>query len=172
MNTRILLLLILSVAFSSCSSVYYISDHMNIDSDKIYKTYMTEDHCDKSITPIQAQRIKNAVDLNMRSLGYVETETADILVQYFVKNTTKEYVQECENDYDRWTGGETCREMVITYEEGSIIIDLIDTDNNTIIWHGAARGPSFNAMRKPDKDINQMVGKLLEFYVEGESNLN
>ncbi len=171
MKIRYLFLLAILVSLNSCAGVYYISDHKQDIEKKTYSSYMTEDHCDDAINPIMQQRIKNAVDIKMRSMGYKYSERGDLLVQYFVKNTTKEYLQKCENDYDRWAGGETCREMVITYEEGSIIIDMIDTDNNTIIWHGAARGPSFNAMRKPDKDINQMVSKLLDYYHAGETSL-
>lgn len=172
MIRRIVVLLFAILSITSCSSVYYISDHINSAGQKEFKTYTTEDHCDKEISKLQAQRIKNAVDIAMRDLGYRRADNGDLLVQYFVKNTTKQYVEECDNDYDRWTGGETCREMVFTYEEGSIIIDMVDTDINTIIWHGAARGPSFNAMNKPDQEINRMVAKLLSYFEAGETKLN
>jgi len=171
MIQRIIVLLIISLSITSCASVYYISDHLSTAEKKEFKTYTTEDHCDQEISKLQAQRIKNAIDITMRDLGYQRAENGDLLVQYFVKNTTKQFVEECEDDYDRWTGGETCREMVITYEEGSIIIDMIDTDINTIIWHGAARGPSFKAMSKPDQEINRMVSKLLNYFQKGETKL-
>lgn len=159
-----LLVLLLAIGFSSCSKVIYISDPLENTDFSVYQTYGTEEHCDEGISSLNAQRIKNAVEVNLRKNGYTVSNNPDLLVKYFVKNTTKKIVEECSDYYDRWTGGETCRERVVNYEEGSIVIDFIDTHKNTIIWHGAAKGPSFQKLSKPGEDINNMVKKLVDLY--------
>lgn len=161
---NIILLILLGVGISSCSKVIYVSDPLENTDFTIYNTYGTEEHCDESISSINMQRIKNSVEVNLRKNGYVVSGNPDILVKYFVKDKTKKIIEECSDYYDRWTGGETCRERVVNYEEGSIVIDFIDTNKNTIIWHGAAKGPSFNKLSDPGKDIDRMVSKLINLY--------
>jgi hypothetical protein len=161
---RNILLLGILLFLTSCSQVYYVSDPAaGLDSNK-YMSYGTEEHCDEEVSQLNLQRIKNALDIGMRDIGLERSDRPDLLVKFFVKNKTKKYIEECADHYDRWTGGETCREKVLTYEEGSIVIDFIDTDTNTIVWHGAAHGPSFNTLKKPDQEINRMVSKLIKMY--------
>ncbi len=148
----------------SCSPILYVSDHLNSFDPLQYTTYGMEENCGDEINPIMAIRIKNALEKNLRQNGYENHENPDLLVKYFIKNITKKYVEECTNEYDRWHGGETCKARVISYEEGSIVIDIIDTNNNTIIWHGAVRGPSFENIKNPNSRINEMIDELLEYY--------
>lgn len=148
----------------SCSSTQYISDSLtDIDTSK-YLTYEMEDNCADDINPIMQIRIKNALERSLRSNSYSKDSNADVLVKYFVKNMSKKYVQECREEYARWKGGEMCQERVVNYVEGSIVIDIIDTKTNTIIWHGAAYGPSWSSIRDPNKKINEVVDNLLGRY--------
>jgi hypothetical protein len=126
-----------------------------------------EDNCGDDINPIMQIRIKNALEKKLRSSAYTKSADADLLVKYFVKNTSKKYVEECTDEYQRWEGGQTCQERVVSYEEGSIVIDLIDTRTNTIIWHGAALGPSWSSIRDPNKKVDEVIDQLLERYFNG-----
>jgi hypothetical protein len=123
-----------------------------------------EDNCADDINPIMQLRIKNALERTLRNHDYSKSLDADILVKYFVKNVTKKYVEECREEYARWEGGKLCEEKVVNYVEGSIVIDIIDTRTNTIIWHGAAYGPSWSSIRDPNKKVNEVVMKLLDRY--------
>ena len=161
---------ILALLMVSCSNIYYISDPNEGLNASLYNSYNTEESCDEEISRLNMQRIKNAVDISMRDIGYAKSENPDVLVKYFVKSQTKEqYIQECTNHYSRWIRGMICRERVLTYEEGSIVIDIIDTQTNTIIWHGAVRGPSFDSFSRPNQDINRMVKKLIAMYFSHQS---
>lgn len=148
----------------SCNSTQYLSDSLQpVDASK-YQTYTMEENCSDEINPIMQIRIKNALEKNLRKNGYNKKVDADILVKYFVKNLSKKYVEECHEEYARWKGGKMCQERVITYVEGSIVVDIIDTRTNTIIWHGAAYGPSWTTLRDPNKKVTQVVTTLLERY--------
>ena len=78
------------------------------------------------------------------------------------------YVQECRDDYLRWEGGTKCIDRVITYEEGSIVVDMINTKNNTIVWHGAAYGPSWSKLSDPNKHVNKTIENLMIRFFNGE----
>ena len=121
------------IGLASCSSTQYLTDSLgDIDSSQ-FTSYSIEDNCGDDINPIMQIRIKNAVQKTLRSKNIENTDNANLLVKYFVKNTNKKYVQECRDDYLRWEGGRKCIDRVISYEEGSIVVDMIDTRTNTII---------------------------------------
>ncbi len=164
---KIITLLCLALLLTSCATVSYMTDNL-VDVDiPNFRTYSTEDHCeDQDINPIMLQRVKNAIDISMRNRSVVRSKNPDMIVQYFIKNEMKNYYSTCRIDYNRWEGGEDCRNKVITYEEGSIVIDFVDTNTNTIVWHGAIKGPSFNYMKDPDTKINNMVSNLLEHFFD------
>lgn len=155
-----------SVTFmlSSCSNIYYQSDFLVELDPYQYKTYYTEVQCDDDVNPITAQRIRNAIDIEAREFGYEKNDNGDLLIKYLIKNTSRKFIEECTQEYGRFRGGEFCRERIVTYKEGSLIMDIINTDTNEIIWHGAAYGPSFDSWGNADKMVNEMVGKLFERY--------
>jgi len=148
----------------SCSTTQYISDSLQDVSPTKYHTYEMEDNCSDDINPIMQIRIKNALEKKLRNNDYSQSSNADILVKYFVKNLSKKYVEECREEYARWEGGKLCQERVVNYVEGSIVIDMIDTRTNTIIWHGAAFGPSWSSISDPNKKVDEVVDTLLERY--------
>lgn len=165
MRLQYIILAIFTItAWVSCSSTQYVSDSLqDVDPSK-YHTYVMEDNCADDINPIMQIRIKNALERTLRNNDYSRNSNADILVKYFVKNLSKKYVEECREEYARWEGGKVCQERVVNYVEGSIVIDVIDTRTNTIIWHGAAYGPSWSNISDPNKKVNEVVNKLLERY--------
>ena len=137
MKNLLFLLFILS-ALSSCTQLYYQTDFLvELDPDDY---------------------------VNARDLGYSQNENGDLLIKYLIKNTSKKFIEECSKEYNRFSGGEFCRERVVTYKEGSLIMDIIDANTNEIVWHGAAYGPSFNDWKDADKKVNEMVGTLFQRY--------
>lgn len=155
---------LLIFGLGSCSPTQYFSDNLgNLDTSK-YQSYMTEDNCADDINPIMQIRIKNALDKNFRKNNYQQKPNADVLVKYFVKNLSKKYVEECREEYARWEGGKLCQERVVNYVEGSIVVDIIDTRTNTIIWHGAAYGASWSRIKDPNKKVDEVINKLLNKY--------
>lgn len=166
---NIIALLFICIGLASCSRVSYMTDNLQDVDIPSFRTYATEDHCDdKEINPIMLQRVKNAIDINMRDHNITRSGHPDMLVQYFIKNELKSYSTHCRIDYDRWIGGVDCRNKVVSYEEGSIVIDFVDTNTNTIVWHGAIKGPSFNYMKDPDTKINEMVSNLMDLFFDGK----
>lgn len=129
-----------------------------------FDSYYTEGQCDDDVNPITALRIKNAIDLNTRKMSYQKKSNGDLLIKYQVKNTSRKFIEDCVKDYSRFGGGEMCVERIVTYKEGTLIIDIIDTDTNKIIWHGVAYGPSFNSWKDSQQKIHEMVDALFQKY--------
>ncbi|MDF1698422.1 MAG: DUF4136 domain-containing protein [Saprospiraceae bacterium] len=165
MNIRYILFSLLGLLFwTSCSTTQFVSDSLGDVDPNLYHTYTMEDNCSDDINPIMQIRIKNAIESKLRNNDYSKNDNADLLIKYFVKNLSKKYVEECREEYNRWEGGKLCQERVVTYVEGSIVIDIIDTKTNSIIWHGAAYGPSWSSISNPNQKVNEVVNTLLTKY--------
>ena len=163
MNYKLHLLALAVIVLSSCSTTQYFSDSIADTDPASYSTYSMEDNCADDINPVMQLRIKNALELNFRAKNYSKSESGDVLIKYFVKNVSKKYVEECREEYARWEGGRICQEKVVNYVEGSIVVDIIDTKTNSIIWHGAAYGPSWSSIKNPNEKVEKVIRTLCEY---------
>ena len=155
---------IITVIFGSCSSPQYWSNYEADKNYNSYSTYQLEAHEDKfmvGVDHISELRIRNAIELELRGMGLRPSDSPDLLVKYLVKNETKFFTEFCSAYYEDVEGGDICFDRVITYEEGSMVIDFVDLSKSVVIWHGGSVGKGWEEMRNPDKEIRKMVGLLL-----------
>ncbi len=153
------------VFLTSCLSVRYVYDHPEDLQKRTYRTYTLEEHClevDMQISPINQQRLENAININLRDMGMVPSAEGDLLIRYFVKNETKFYGQGCNDEYDKWQGGQMCVERISSYQLGTLVIDVIDQEQNLAIWHGAAIGPTYYEMGNADVQLSKIVSQLFK----------
>lgn len=152
-------------SFLSCSSIRYVSDHLDASATIQGTTYKVEGDCQAGISRIQEIRVTNAIHKYFQAQGYTRSESPDILVQFFIKEENNSYLAtECDY-YGRWAYGESCSVKVVNYVEGSIVIDVVQTDSKAFVWHGAIYGPKFDFIDNPNKKIGQYVDKLLDDYL-------
>ena len=143
---------------------------MNEDYYAPKGTFSVEGECEKGVSKIHEIRVANAIHNFLSEEGYERSENPDLLIQFFIKESAKSFLtQECDY-YERWEHGEQCAVRVVNYQEGSIVIDIIDTQNQSIIWHGAIYGPPFNELQDPSEKINRFVGTLLDDYFLGHKS--
>ena len=143
----------------SCTPTRYFTDTLPESDIPTFISFNVEDHCDEDVNPIMAIRLDNAVKKRLMQKGYRLSSTPDIIVKAYLKHNDKMYIEPCSH-FDRWEGGMYCQTKFINYEEGTVIIDLINTNTNTIFWHGAATGTAFNQMSNPNDDIQRIVDEL------------
>ena len=163
---KLISIITLFAFLSSCASIEYVSDHLIEDGINGFKTYKIDDYCDADINTDIKETIKKSVNKNMADLGYNVSDSPDIIVQYFVKSIPREAtIQDCNVDYDQWEGGVVCKDKVITYEEGSMVIDFINNKTQEIIWHGAIRGLSLHEWRISKKQLDEKIAHLLQLAI-------
>lgn len=158
MKYLLFLIFICTISYS-CSPTRYFTDTLPSTEIPSFSSFDVEDHCDEDVNPIMAIRLDNAVKTKLMQKGYSLSNTPDILVKAYLKEEDKMYIQPCSH-FDRWEGGVYCETRFINYEEGTVIIDLINTNTNKIFWHGAATGTPFNQMSNPNEDIQRIVDEL------------
>jgi len=85
-----------------------------------------------SVSSLAHERIHRAVDLELRSKGYqeVDEKSADFWVQHYAVQHQR---LEVEPGYD-WGPDD-----VSTYEQGTIIVDVINPKDKRMVWRGTAK---------------------------------
>ena len=138
------------------------------DSTRTYDTFLD-------------RRMRSAVESNLTTKGMRLVATnPDLLVAYDVKVVTR---QEVRPDYTYapgyygygwWYGyrynygySRFAAPMYIDqYQDGTVIIDLIDAKDNELVWRGWGR-MEVGSANVSETEINRIVGKILSEYPPG-----
>ena len=160
---KLLLLPVLAlVFFSSCNSIRVLTDYdqkTNFSKFKSYAFYKTG--IDKAqISDLDKKRILRAIETEMSSRGFLKSDNPDILINIFTKE--QERVDIYNNNFGwggmgGWGGfggwgmggfgwgpglgwGAGGGNFVSTSTEGSLYIDLVDTQSKQLVWQGKGEG--------------------------------
>jgi len=114
------------------------------------------------------KRIRGAVDAAMTSKGFtVNTETPDVLVVYHTGMQNKVDVTDWGYSYAGSYWGWAGRDIdVYNYTEGTLIVDLVNTQSKQLAWRGSATGV-VDPGRSPEEvqeRINDVVTKIFDKY--------
>lgn len=118
-----------------------------------------------------ATRVINAVDEVMAAKGYGKVQRgADFLVGWHASLVGKVAVTTVNRyygyGYGRWRrGGVVVQDTrVREYDEGTLIIDVVDASSNELVWRGSAQGEvrATSAVEERNERIREVVSKILE----------
>ena len=131
------------------------SDYDHTANFASYRSYGVMDRAGQapggaSYETITAQRIRAAVEREMEVRGYAKSSTPDILVNFYV---TVQQVQKVSQvpaapqpvygygyrRYNTWPG-QHYETWVRNYNEGALMIDIVDAKTNQLVWEGVGRG--------------------------------
>jgi hypothetical protein len=121
--------------------------------------------------------VRRAVETQLIARGYpkVEAEVSDFRVAFFIVVEDKTSVTTINNYYGYggrypygggWgygPGGASSQTVVDQYQEGSLILDVVRSDGNVLVWRGSAttRLSKKTNPEKADKTVNEAVSELL-----------
>ncbi|MFT6371010.1 MAG: hypothetical protein ACJAWH_002095 [Maribacter sp.] len=186
---KLLLLPVLAlVFFSSCNSIRVLTDYdqkTNFSKFKSYAFYKTG--IDKAqISDLDKKRILRAIETEMSSRGFLKSDNPDILINIFTKE--QERVDIYNNNFGwggmgGWGGfggwgmggfgwgpglgwGAGGGNFVSTSTEGSLYIDLVDTQSKQLVWQGKGEGTlaSTKNIQKKEQRIKEFVSQIMEQY--------
>ena len=179
-NTKIRLMKFLKVLFllflfilGSCVSVSVHSDYEKNTDFSQYKTYaFYKKGIDKvEISDLDKRRILRAIKDEMNAKGMVISENPDLLVNIFTKS--REKIDVYNNSYYGWYpyyygygygyygggfGHGFGYNNVSTSTEGTLFIDLIDTNKKELVWQGIGTG-----VLSYSKNIDKKEARIREF---------
>jgi hypothetical protein len=118
------------------------------------------------------QRIRNAVNQALPNRGLTRDEdNPDLLVVYHLGVQDKVQVTDWGYSYGRSYYGMGARDIdVYQYQQGTLIIDLVDSQAKTLVWRGSGTktlGSSNISPEQQQKNINEAVGKILSQFPPG-----
>lgn len=173
-KTALFFALGLLLVYTGCSSVNVRFDYeRGVDFSK-FKTFdFIDTPRDIETNELELKRIANAITKEMNSKGY--TQSADnpdllIAVHTYVKDkinvTNWGYSYADYYWYGYWGPGPYGRATVQQYEEGTLVIDIVDNAEDELIWRGAASRalPGRPTPEKLDQIIDEVITKTLANY--------
>jgi len=116
------------------------------------------------------KRIQSAIDRNLQDKGFVQTSNeSDFVIALYISTHIKKELWESGGygyrGYGRygshWSGN---RIEIYEYEEGTVIVEIINASNKDLIWRGTGVGMVEHDLspKARDKRIGQVVAELLE----------
>lgn len=185
--SRSLGVMILVTALAGCSTMEINTDFDPKADFRKLKTYAWIDEPRKPTgdpriddNPFLESRVHAAVDRELSAKGFMlkNSGTPDFLVAYHVSLDQKRSVQHL-NDYYGYGPGwgytypgtrppgyyrGSSSSYVYTYDEGTLILDIVNPEGRQLMWRGAARDEVkfSNTPSKEGTQLNEAVNRLLE----------
>ena len=172
MKTKTLSFVIALLFLTSCQSVRVVTDYDKVAPFKTYKTFgFHKEGVDRAeISDLDKRRILGAIETALLEKGFTKSDTPDLLVNFFTKE--KQEINIYNNNYNSfgygwgWARGPYLgtHYNVSNSTQGTLYIDLIDTQRKELIWQGIGRGNLTSSVKHKDERINTFVTSILCSY--------
>ncbi len=149
MSIGIRFLAALAMVACSCSSIKVDTDYNpNVDFASLRSFAWLPSAGEKTgdpriDNPLLAGRIERAAEEALMAKGFskVDEDKADFFVNYHVGVDTKVDVTSVPTmyGYGRWGGVYVSETRVDQYEQGTLLIDVIDRDRHDLLWRGSGQ---------------------------------
>jgi len=165
-----ILLVFFALIFTACSSLKVSTDYDTSFDIRQLSTFHIISSTDKLRDTLTINRIDNALKNELIKKGYRDTDkkSADFLVYYHVNVTNKtqvvtEYQSMGMYPY-RYRGMMVPTTRTYNYDEGKLIVDMLDPKNNNIIYRISVKDElkSFDTPKERTAYINNVVAQMLK----------
>lgn len=167
---------IVALTAASCAATMRVSSHVERGLD--FRQYQTYDWGPADALPTGDPRLDRNPFFKDRLQGAVERELAlkgleparsagpDLLVHYHANISKRIDVNRADRAYG-YCVSDDCPVGVIEYEAGTLVLDIIDTRTNRLIWRGWAQHSVEDMLSDPDamastieKAVTLMLARL------------
>ncbi len=186
---QILILSVITLSLIGCSSIKYSTDFDPTQDFGKYKTYRFanpgEVDPEDLLTqyPLIKKRVIAAIEEDFAVKGFQLAEEGDPDFVVLLAAGSKERMQVTSTGgygYGGWYGGYRGygggyggSTYVSYYEEGTLIIDIIDWQEKELSFRGAATGTLSKSEKTPEEsqaDIDELVKNILSKFPPGQGN--
>ncbi len=160
------LLLVGAVAVGGCVTLQVNMDYDREADFSMYQTYAWHES-DVSLAdddPLMHQRLIQAIDDQLSAKGLQKTDAMpDLLVTYHGESQEL-VVLDRVSYYDGWyryggIGVSTVRAR--SYEQGTLVVDLVDAEQNRLVWRGVATD---TVAGSPDAQTSQIETAIRQMF--------
>lgn len=157
-----------AIGLSSCSPFQVRTDYAETANFNTYKTYKLRID-DLKLNDLDQDRVLNEVSKQLQMKGLTVSESPDLIVN--VKANHKKITDVNSNSYGRFGWGGPFgfgmgvgRTWSSNYNEGALILDLIDARTQKLVWQGVGSGISVDSPNSKQKQIPQIVAEIMANY--------
>ncbi|WP_312090193.1 DUF4136 domain-containing protein [Chryseobacterium sp.] len=172
MKKYIFILLAASLGLSSCSPFRVQSDYAQTANFSTYKTYKLRID-DLKLNDIDKDRVLNELSKQLQMKGLSSSNTPDLIIN--IKANHKKITDiNTSNPGGMWGWGGGFgwgigmnRTWTSNYNEGAIIVDMIDAQSQKLVWQGIGSGISVDRPAAKQKQIPQIMSEIMANYPPG-----
>ena len=174
---RLALMLTIAVAAMGCATMN-VSSH--IERGVNFAEFMTYDWGPPDNLPVGDPRLDNnpffndylqgAIEKKLAAKGFerVVSGTPDLLVHYHASVNQRMDVYEADNRHGYCYGD--CQPQINNYDQGTLIIDIVDTKSSKVVWRGWAQDTMdgvIDDQPRLEKQVNEGVTKMMKLLPNG-----
>jgi Domain of unknown function (DUF4136) len=150
---------------AACSSISANSDYdQSYDFSTLHNYAWAEISGDKQqADQISLKRVMDATDQALVSKGFTKTEPSQASFLVAIQTGKQQEQQYTTYGMGAWRAGGMSTTTEQTYDEGTLIIDIVDAQKKQLVWRGSANGtldPSASTQKKTE-NTNEAVSKIL-----------
>lgn len=174
-RTSRLLVIAIALVVSGCSSMkVYIDYEENVDfgSFQTFKFRDSETDSLSKSSPLIHERLVSTIVATLESAGLEQVESgADLFVTYYT-STQREFRADTTgygygypprwNRYGYWGGVSSSTTRVTSYDVGTLVIDIWDTEDNLLVWRGVAIDTVPNSPDKLTAKLDKAIAKMVK----------
>lgn len=169
MKKYIIILLAASLGLTSCSPFQIKSDYAHTANFASYKTYKLRID-DLKINDIDKDRVLNELSKQLQAKGLQSGENPDLIIN--VKANHKKITDiNSSNPYGMYGWGGPFgwgvgmnRTWTSNYNEGAVIVDMVDAKTQKLVWQGIGSGISVDRPKSKEKQIPQIMQEIMANY--------
>ena len=158
MSSRIFMVVLGLIFVVGCSSISVNTDYDPTADFTKYKTYSWAPYGEGQVPGPSDKRLMTAINTEMQAKGYeLVEEQADMILQYDAAIQDKVYVDSMRYGYS-WGGTN-----VYQYEQGTLVLNIIDHEKKEIVWVGTAKSAVDSSSPNEGKvqsAVQQMIAKF------------
>ncbi|AQW92905.1 MULTISPECIES: DUF4136 domain-containing protein [Elizabethkingia] len=161
--------LLFVAALASCSSFNIKSDYDRDITFSKYQTYEVRPEV-SGLNDLDKNRIVSAIKEQLSAKGMRESTSPDLVIS--LKETTQKIsnVETISQGGWGWRSGGFGSATVTSYDQGTLVLNFIDTQTKQLVWQGTGTGINMDNSTSKVKQIPVMVGKMLDKYPPGQGN--
>ncbi|ABQ04179.1 DUF4136 domain-containing protein [Flavobacterium johnsoniae] len=182
-NLRIIPILFLGLIYSCSPTVRVTTDYDHAANFGEYKTFAVYDLKAKQgqVNQLNVDRVTNAIRAEMIAKGFKESDNPDLKVNAVSILKNKTSVSADTNfygyggmyrPYGYWGGGAMMGGANTTfntydYVDGSLVIDIVSTKSQKLVWQGIGNAEIDSKPDNPEEFINNSIKKILAGFPPG-----
>lgn len=158
-----------TLGLTSCSPFQVKSDYAETANFNNYKTYKLRID-DLNLNDIDKDRVLNEVSKQLQLKGLKVADAPDLIVNLKANHKNVKDIVE-GNRYGMYGGFGyggfgfgINRTFSRNYNQGSLMIDLIDAQSQKLVWQGVGSGISVDSPRSKQTQIPEIVAEIMANY--------